>query len=121
MAGCGTYTISSGDMLGTMRGVVINGEFRFRGTRLTIENPYPDRSFIVNFNGAAVIVYPMSKVWMDYDVNLLANGSWVQIPISVTPIFEGFRPAKRIFTIYSYGDLSDIWIIQLSGGSVCLM
>ncbi len=120
--GCwATYTISSNDLLNTGKRIILEGELGFRSSKLSITNPYYSAdSLTLVIDGNPVIIRSRHVINMDVPVNLLADGRYLKIPVSVIPPSDNFRSVTRDWVVSSYSS-NESWVIQIdSGGNISL-
>ncbi len=117
--GCGTYTISSNDLLNTGKRIVLKGEFGFRASRLTITNPYYGVDFVLMIDGNPVAIPSRHTIDVDVPYNMLADGKYLRMQISVIPPSNYYRSATRDWTVQTFSS-SESWVIQVNGNTVSL-
>jgi hypothetical protein len=120
LAGCClSYTISSDDILKSGKKIVKDWEFQFRPAELNVVNANPGLTVIVMIGGEAYETLPFQKVCKRFDVNLLSNGSYIKIPVSV---MAGNKVAvTRDWYVRPQNTETSTWIIQVRGDYLYLV
>lgn len=112
--GCAvSYTVSSGDLLNTLKKVVTKGKLEFRSATLTIVNPC-DEAFIVILDGESRVVWSRWMISTCVNVNLLPDGDYKPFAVGIVPMSGNSNSIAQSWTIQPRSS-SSVWIIQKSG------
>lgn len=112
-AGCGTYTISSNDLIDSGEKLIKEGALIFRPAKLTLINPYYGIDFTAVVDGNPVIIPARSFICVNVRVNMLADGTIMPVPIAVIPPSNAFNSEAQNWNVQSRSS-SSVWVIQVT-------
>ncbi|MGC9610665.1 MAG: hypothetical protein ABSE68_00335 [Minisyncoccia bacterium] len=115
---CASYTISSDELVKTGKKVVKEWKFEYNAAQINVINPYQQVCTVIIGNESIDIGY-RERAFRTYDVNLILDGSYIKIPVSV--ISGNMRVATRDFYIRPRNTGVTTWVIQIYGNQISLV